>query len=240
MAFSSTVFHGFTSCGATTSNLGTTERFDDTANTQTGRASATARQIFGAYAFGGYGFTSCGWNGGNVGTTERFDDTANTHTSRTSATARVGLSAYSMGGYGFTVGGYDTDYTGRSERFDDTANTQTTRTSITTRRLMGAYSNNVERKLTITAANPIKDANGTQLTNVWIVTVPQSQVTNIAGATIGNQIPLGLRIAKLTAYPATLYYGVPYGDQVLFWWMKSGQLGEVKPDIDPLGNGSLA
>jgi hypothetical protein len=68
--------------------VGTTERFDDVANSHTGRANATARYRLAGYAFGGYGFTSCGYTGTYVGTTERFDDVANSHTGRANATAR--------------------------------------------------------------------------------------------------------------------------------------------------------
>ena len=53
--------YGFTSCGYTTANVGTTERFDDTANTHTLRANAVARRTLAGYSFGGYGFTSCGY-----------------------------------------------------------------------------------------------------------------------------------------------------------------------------------
>ena len=94
--------YGFTSCGevAGGGNLGTTERFDDVANTHTARTAATARQYLAGYSLNGYGFTSCGYDGeANVGTTERFDDVANTHTARADATARSGLAGYSLNEY---------------------------------------------------------------------------------------------------------------------------------------------
>ena len=92
--------YGFTSCGYTTANVGTTERFDDVANTQTARADATARYGPTGYSLNGYGFTSCGYDGtNNIGTTERFDDVANAHTARTGATARRMLAGYSLNEY---------------------------------------------------------------------------------------------------------------------------------------------
>jgi len=46
--------YGFTSCGYTTANVGTTERFDDVANTQTARADATARYYLAGYSLNEY------------------------------------------------------------------------------------------------------------------------------------------------------------------------------------------
>ena len=90
---------GFTSCGWTTANVGTTERFDDVANTHTLRTAAAARNALTGYSLNGFGFTSCGHDGATVGTTERFDDVANTHTLRTAATARRFLAGYSTNEY---------------------------------------------------------------------------------------------------------------------------------------------
>jgi hypothetical protein len=131
--------YGFTSCGYTSTYVGTTERFDDTANSHTGRANATARRELTGYAFGGYGFTSCGYTGSNVGTTERFDDTANSHTARANATARYGLAGYAFGGYGFTSCGLIDSIVGTTERFDDTANSHTGRASATARYQLTGY-----------------------------------------------------------------------------------------------------
>jgi hypothetical protein len=131
--------YGFTSCGYTSSIVGTTERFDDTANSHTTRANATARSSLAGYAFGGYGFTSCGYTGGIVGTTERFDDTANSHTGRANATARYSLAGYAFGGYGFTSCGYTSSIVGTTERFDDTANSHTARANATARRSLAGY-----------------------------------------------------------------------------------------------------
>jgi hypothetical protein len=91
--------YGFTSCGYITGNLGTTERFDDVANTHTARTDATARYELAGYSLNGYGFTSCGYTTADVGTTERFDDVANTHTTRADATARHLLTGYSLNEY---------------------------------------------------------------------------------------------------------------------------------------------
>jgi hypothetical protein len=136
--------YGFTSCGYTGSNpgVGTTERFDDTANSHTSRANATARYSLAGYAFGGYGFTSCGYTSTYVGTTERFDDTANSHTTRANATARYSLAGYAFGGYGFTSCGYTSTYVGTTERFDDTANSHTARANATARRWLTGYAFN--------------------------------------------------------------------------------------------------
>jgi hypothetical protein len=133
--------YGFTSCGYTSTYVGTTERFDDIANSHTARANATARRDLAGYAFNGYGFTSCGYTGSNpgVGTTQRFNDTANSHTARANATARYGLTGYAFGGYGFTSCGYTTAVVGTTERFDDTANSHTARANATARNYLAGY-----------------------------------------------------------------------------------------------------
>ena len=88
---------GFTSCGRFAGFVvtGTTERFDDTANTQTGRLDATARYSPIGYSFNNFGFSSCGKISVVTGITERFDDIANTQTGRLAATARETLAGYS-------------------------------------------------------------------------------------------------------------------------------------------------
>jgi hypothetical protein len=134
--------YGFTSCGETTTSVGTTERFDDIANTHTARANATARRYLAGYSLNGYGFTSCGFISGNVGTTERFDDIANTHTARANATARESPAGYSLNGYGFTSCGYTTTSVGTTQRFDDVANTHTARANASPRRYLAGYSLN--------------------------------------------------------------------------------------------------
>jgi hypothetical protein len=133
--------YGFSTCGYTGSNVGTTERFDDVANSHTARANATARRYLAGYAFGGYGFTSCGYTNTQVGTTERFDDTANSHTARANATARRHLAGYAFNGYGFTSCGYtgSTPGVGTTERFDDTANSHTARANATVRYYLTGY-----------------------------------------------------------------------------------------------------
>jgi hypothetical protein len=131
--------YGFTSCGYASTYVGTTQRFDDTANSHTARANATARNGLAGYAFNGYGFTSCGYIGGNVGTTERFDDVANSHTARANATARDRLAGYAFGGYGFTSCGYTSMYVGTTERFDDIANSHTVRANATARYSLAGY-----------------------------------------------------------------------------------------------------
>jgi len=134
---------GFTSCGWTTANVGTTQRFDDVANTHTARTAATARHALTGYSLNGFGFTSCGHDGGvNVGLTQRFDDVANTHTARASATARHALAGYSLNGFGFTSCGIITAVVGTTERFDDVANTHTARATATARRELAGYSLN--------------------------------------------------------------------------------------------------
>ncbi len=130
---------GFTSCGNMT---GTTERFDDAANTHTGRANATARNYLAGYSLNGLGFTSCGNTGVDVGTTERFDDAVNTHTARLAATVRDYLAGYSLGGKGFTSCGHIGAITGITQRFDDDANTHTARTAATARRYLAGYGMN--------------------------------------------------------------------------------------------------
>ena len=134
--------YGFTSCGYTTAGVGTTERFDDVANTHTARTDAAARYDVSGYSLNGYGFTSCGYTTAGVGTTERFDDVANTHTARTDATARYDVAGYSLNGYGFTSCGYTTAGVGTTERFDDVANTHTARTDATARYAPAGYSLN--------------------------------------------------------------------------------------------------
>jgi hypothetical protein len=134
--------YGFTSCGYTSSNVGTTERFDDVANTHTARADASARDSLTGYSLNGYGFTSCGQISGYVGTTQRFDDVANTHTARADASARRYLAGYSLNGYGFTSCGYTSSNVGTTERFDDVANTHTARANASARRYLAGYSLN--------------------------------------------------------------------------------------------------
>ncbi|MBT9169238.1 MAG: hypothetical protein DDT19_02592 [Syntrophomonadaceae bacterium] len=133
---------GFSTCGAI---VGTTERFDDVANTHTARAAATARHVLAGYSLNGFGFSTCGWTGSaTVGTTERFDDVANTHTARTAAIARELLSGYSLNGFGFSTCGFigGIGNVGTTERFDDVANTHTARTAATARRELAGYSLN--------------------------------------------------------------------------------------------------
>jgi hypothetical protein len=134
--------YGFTSCGSITGSVGTTQRFDDVANTHTARTDAASRGGLAGYSLNGYGFTSCGESGGNVGTTERFDDVANTHTARASATARYLLAGYSLNGYGFTSCGSITVNVGTTQRFDDVANTHTARTDAASRSSPAGYSLN--------------------------------------------------------------------------------------------------
>lgn len=88
---------GFTSCGFIAAITGTTERFDDVANTQTARTAATARRSIAGYSINGFGFTSCGFIAAETGLTERFDDVVNTHTARNAATARNSPAGYSLG-----------------------------------------------------------------------------------------------------------------------------------------------
>lgn len=120
---------GFTSCGFVPPNaVGTTERFDDVANTQTARTSASARFGPTGYSLNGFGFTSGGATAGpiQVGTTERFDDVINTHTSRTGISARDVLAGYTLNGFGFTNCGRSGAGTSSVvQRFDDTTNFQT-------------------------------------------------------------------------------------------------------------------
>jgi len=131
---------GFSTCGFTASVQGTTERFDDVANTHTARTAATARDSLAAYSLNGHGFTSCG---SVSGVTERFDDTANSHTARGAATARRYVSGYSLNGYGFTSGGFIAAVSAVVERFDDVGNAHTVRTALTTaRERLAAYSLN--------------------------------------------------------------------------------------------------
>jgi hypothetical protein len=135
--------YGFTSCGYTTAAVGTTERFDDTANSHTARANATARYGPAGYAFNGYGFSTCGQISSSiVGTTERFDDTANSHTARANATARVYLAGYAFNGYGFSTCGYTGAVWGTTERFDDTANSHTARANASARYNLAGYAFN--------------------------------------------------------------------------------------------------
>jgi hypothetical protein len=134
--------YGFTSCGYTYTDVGTTQRFDDTANTHTARANATARVYLAGYAFNGYGFTSCGYTSTYVGTTERFDDVANSHTARANATARNYLAGYAFNGYGFTSCGYTGSHVGTTERFDDVANSHTARANATARYVLAGYAFN--------------------------------------------------------------------------------------------------
>jgi len=129
--------YGFSTCGHDGAAVSAvTERFDDVANTHTGRTAATtARQGSAGYSLNGYGFSSCGNTGANTGATERFDDVANTHTGRTAATtARQELAGYSLGGYGFSSCGNTGAVSAVTERFDDVANTHTARTAATTAR----------------------------------------------------------------------------------------------------------
>jgi hypothetical protein len=136
--------YGFSTCGYTSTYVGTTERFDDIANSHTARANATARRLLAGYAFNGYGFTSCGYTGSTpgVGTTERFDDTANSHTARADATARYHLTGYAFNGYGFTSCGYTGSNVGTTERFDDTANSHTARANAIARDRLAGYAFN--------------------------------------------------------------------------------------------------
>jgi hypothetical protein len=135
--------YGFSTCGYTSAYVGTTERFDDTANSHTARASTTSRIGPAGYAFNGYGFSTCGYaSGGSLsGITERFDDIANSHTARANATARTYLAGYAFNGYGFTSCGYTGSGSGvgTTERFDDTANSHTARANATARYYLTGY-----------------------------------------------------------------------------------------------------
>ncbi len=130
--------YGFTTCGSTTAVVGgivgTTERFDDIANTQTARTVATPRWCLTGFSLNGFGFSSGGQIAGpaNSGITERFDDVINAHINRTATTARYGLVGYTINGYGFTSCGF-TPSVGTTERFDDVANNWTSRTDATAR-----------------------------------------------------------------------------------------------------------
>lgn len=145
---------GYTSCGISgVTNLGTTERYDNVANTQTARANATARRFVAGYSMFGAGFTSCGVEVPDLGTTERLDDIANTWTARANATVLFGRAGYSLNEFGippypdlhpfgFTSGGSISGgaVQGTTERFDDFANTHTARTSITARYRLAGFS----------------------------------------------------------------------------------------------------
>jgi len=136
--------YGFTSGGYVPPNaVGTTERFDDVANTHTARtALTTVRRYLSEYSLNGYGFTTCGYIAAVSAVTERFDDVANTHTARTDATARYTPAGYSLNNYGFTSCGFIAAVSGVTERFDDTANTHTARTGATARRFTNGYALN--------------------------------------------------------------------------------------------------
>ncbi|KKN31287.1 hypothetical protein LCGC14_0825520 [marine sediment metagenome] len=134
--------YGFTSGGDDGAVSGITQRFDDIANTQTGRAVATARNTLAGYSLNGFGFTSGGWIAAITGVTQRFDDAANTHTARLAATARQLLACYSLNGLGFTSCGYIAAVTGLTQRFDDAANTHTARLAATARFAPAGYSLN--------------------------------------------------------------------------------------------------
>lgn len=132
---------GFTTCGVTGAGAsGATERYSDVDNTQTLRASATARSFLAGFSLNGFGFSIAGRP--NVGTTERFDDSANTHTTRTPCTARSELGGYSTRGFGFSTCGFTNTSVGTTERFEDESNTWTSRATAAARRAVGAYSLN--------------------------------------------------------------------------------------------------
>ena len=87
---------GFTSGGENADIVGTTQRFDDVANTWTPRKDTTARAFLAGFSLNGFGFASCGQSSGD---TERFDDVANTWTTRTNATMREGLTGFATNEY---------------------------------------------------------------------------------------------------------------------------------------------
>ncbi len=134
--------YGFSNCGWIAAVSDIIERFDDVANSHTGRAVAiTARRRLAGYSLNGFGFTSCGYIAAPAvrGLTERFDDAINAHTARQAATARQFPSNYSLDGYGFTSCGWIAAVTGVTERFDDVANTHTGRLAATARQQPAGY-----------------------------------------------------------------------------------------------------
>lgn len=144
--------YGYTSCGtAGAGDLGTTQRYDNDANTQTARTAATARYFLAGYSMFGAGFTSCGYIGGVIaGKTERLDDTANAWTGRLDATPRISPAGYSIRQYntvsfnfhplGYTSGGATAFAVGTTERFEDYTNTHTARTGIDPRYRLAGFS----------------------------------------------------------------------------------------------------
>lgn len=133
---------GFTSGGYIAAQTGTTQRFDDIANTHTTKTAATARFYLAGYSLNGFGFSSGGYIAAVTGITERFDDTVNTHTGRTAVVARYRLQGYTLNGKGFTTGGNTGVVVGTTQRFDDVANTQTGRAAIIVRQYPGCYAMN--------------------------------------------------------------------------------------------------
>lgn len=83
--------------------FGTTNKFDDVANTNVGRTSSgTSRDELAGYSLNGFGFTSCGDTSGGgaiTGLTERLDDVANSQTTVTAATSRSRLAGFSTNEY---------------------------------------------------------------------------------------------------------------------------------------------
>ncbi len=139
---------GFTSCGSVT---GTTERFDDIANTQTARTLATARTALVGYSINGFGYSATGFINlliQHSGLTERFDDVVNAHVARANTTSKSRDAGYSLNGYGFTSCGQIENadgffvQTGLVERFDDVANTNTVRSDAYSNQLLTGYSLN--------------------------------------------------------------------------------------------------
>ncbi len=118
--------------------LGTTERYDDIANTQVARTVLNfARGNLATFSLNGFGYTTCGNTGAIVGTTERFDEVINSQVQRTNATPTWNTTGYALNGFGFKSGG--TGAAGVNEKFDDVTNSWETRAIITDRNNLSGY-----------------------------------------------------------------------------------------------------
>lgn len=137
---------GFTSGGYDGVNpVGTVERFDDVANSQTARTSTVTRNECAGFSLNGFGHVVGGENpiGSVVGAHTMLDDVLNTQVVRDIIISRSGLTAYTINGFGFTSCGFNgTTRVGTTERFDGVANANTTRTSATARDLLAGFGMN--------------------------------------------------------------------------------------------------
>ena len=133
--------YGITSGGSTGAVSAVTEKFDDTANTQTAQTSLnTAREALSGCSYQGYGLTFQGSTGTDSKVTERYDDIGDTQLARLDHPVdRQMGAAFSVYNLQYNVYGLDgASNDSRLYRFDDIANTHSLMCNLSTGRAGGS------------------------------------------------------------------------------------------------------